>query len=422
MTHRSASLNELEWVRLDFTDIFGGAHALHLPASRFDDVLKRGTPVRRFRDGRPRPEPRGRHAARPRRVDADLDKRWSRACSCAPRAPSVARGGSAIRGWRCKACSSASTDSRRRPSRPELEFYLLDQGGRPIDDAGYYDGEENVGIKATRAAAAELLATESPSQLPRRGRSGPVRARSRAADSFGRGRRLLLAKLVIQQCAASIGAHASFHAATARWRARVGATRASAVRSPARRIGIVDERGRRVCGRPVAPCARVERALAAPAVNSYKRLHSGPEAPTAAMWARLNRGALIRVSSFREGEASIEYRGADPSANPYLLFGSLLAAGADGIAQESQLPPPSDEDVFGGYDPAAATVRFDSLPPDLDDAWNAPVRRRSARRVRRPARRSSCRRSPCRGGRVPKSGHPLGARNLSARTPVLGRR
>ena len=112
-------------------------------------------------------------------------------------------------------------------------------------------------------------------------------------------------------------------------------------------------------------------ALAAPTVNSYKRLHSGPEAPSAAVWARLNRGALIRVSSFREGEASIEYRGADPSANPYLLVGALLAAGADGMSGESPLPPPSDEDVFGGYDPAAATVRFDSLPRDLDDALDA---------------------------------------------------
>ena len=89
------------------------------------------------------------------------------------------------------------------------------------------------------------------------------------------------------------------------------------------------------------------------------------------MWARLNRGALIRVSSFREGEASIEYRARIRRPNPYLLFGALLATGADGVAIETQLPPPSDEDVFGGYDPAAATVRFDSLPRDLDDALDA---------------------------------------------------
>jgi glutamine synthetase len=117
--------------------------------------------------------------------------------------------------------------------------------------------------------------------------------------------------------------------------------------------------------------ARALSALAAPTVNSYKRLHSGPEAPSAAEWARLNRGALIRVSSFRGGDASIEYRGADPSANPYLVVAALLAAGVDGIAAELTLPPPSDEDVLGGYDPAAATVRYDALPRDLDDALDA---------------------------------------------------
>src|SRR6202011_5656899 len=68
--------------------------------------------------------------------------------------------------------------------------------------------------------------------------------------------------------------------------------------------------------------ARALAALASPTVNSYKRLHSGAEAPGAAVWAHVNRAALIRVGSevgTGGGGPGIEFRGADPSAHPYLL-------------------------------------------------------------------------------------------------------
>jgi len=117
--------------------------------------------------------------------------------------------------------------------------------------------------------------------------------------------------------------------------------------------------------------ARALSALAAPTVNSYKRLHSGAEAPTAAVWAHVNRGALIRVSSYMGRDASIEFRGADPSANPHLLLAGLLVAGADGIERGLSLPPAVEEDL-GGFDPAGSdSVRFDALPRDLDDALDA---------------------------------------------------
>jgi glutamine synthetase len=117
--------------------------------------------------------------------------------------------------------------------------------------------------------------------------------------------------------------------------------------------------------------ARGLSALAAPNVNSYKRLHAGPEAPGAVVWAHSNRAALLRVSSLRSEDWSIEYRGADPAANPYLLLGALLVAGAHGIEAELPLGPPSDEDA-GGYDPAAATsLRYEPLPRDLDGALDA---------------------------------------------------
>ena len=41
--------------------------------------------------------------------------------------------------------------------------------------------------------------------------------------------------------------------------------------------------------------ARGLSALAAPNVNSYKRLHAGAEAPSAIVWAHVNRAALIHA-------------------------------------------------------------------------------------------------------------------------------
>jgi glutamine synthetase len=117
--------------------------------------------------------------------------------------------------------------------------------------------------------------------------------------------------------------------------------------------------------------ARGLSALAAPTVNSYKRLASGPEAPSAAVWAHVNRGALIRLSSYKGAEASIEFRASDPLANPYLLIAGLLASAAHGCEKQLELPPPMEEDL-AGFDPAGSdSSRIESLPRGLDEALDA---------------------------------------------------
>ncbi len=72
-------------------------------------------------------------------------------------------------------------------------------------------------------------------------------------------------------------------------------------------------------------------AVTNPLVNSYKRLVPGFEAPLYVAWSRKNRSPLIRVPvSFGE-DARIELRSPDPSANPYLTLALCLMAGLDGI-------------------------------------------------------------------------------------------
>lgn len=67
-----------------------------------------------------------------------------------------------------------------------------------------------------------------------------------------------------------------------------------------------------------------------PTVNSYKRLVPNHEAPVYIAWGLANRTALVRVPGY-EKSARIEYRGADTSANIYLVLALLLAAGLDGV-------------------------------------------------------------------------------------------
>jgi glutamine synthetase len=90
--------------------------------------------------------------------------------------------------------------------------------------------------------------------------------------------------------------------------------------------------------------ARGFSAIVAPLVNSYKRLAGGAEAPSRVSWARIHRGALLRVpeSAARRG-TRLELRAPDPSCNPYLALAAMLKAGLDGIHNQLPLPAPADE-------------------------------------------------------------------------------
>lgn len=86
-----------------------------------------------------------------------------------------------------------------------------------------------------------------------------------------------------------------------------------------------------------------------PTVNSYKRLVVGYEAPVNVAWGQKNRSVLIRVPRYTEGREKavrVEIRCPDPTANPYLAFATLLAAGLDGIEKKMEAPDPVEDDIF----------------------------------------------------------------------------
>nr|MDJ0766972.1 type I glutamate--ammonia ligase [Myxococcota bacterium] len=71
-------------------------------------------------------------------------------------------------------------------------------------------------------------------------------------------------------------------------------------------------------------------AVTNPLVNSYKRLVPGFEAPTNVAWSMRNRSPLVRVPDRRGNGTRCELRMPDPSANPYLALTVQLAAGLEG--------------------------------------------------------------------------------------------
>lgn len=107
-------------------------------------------------------------------------------------------------------------------------------------------------------------------------------------------------------------------------------------------------------------------------VNSYKRLTAAVQAPMYLSWARANRHALIRVPGYRpnsELACRLELRSPDPSANPYLAFAVILAAGLAGIEEELTPPKPvEDMSLFTKPTEQVKSEGYSTLPENLGQA------------------------------------------------------
>ena len=100
-----------------------------------------------------------------------------------------------------------------------------------------------------------------------------------------------------------------------------------------------------------------------PTINGYKRYRPYSLAPDRAVWARDNRGAMVRVLG-QPGDAAthLENRVGEPAANPYLYVASQIYSGLDGIARRLDPGPSADTP----YEAVAA-----QLPNNLGEALTA---------------------------------------------------
>ncbi|RLG86345.1 MAG: type I glutamate--ammonia ligase [Thermoprotei archaeon] len=117
--------------------------------------------------------------------------------------------------------------------------------------------------------------------------------------------------------------------------------------------------------------ARSLAAIVAPTTNSYRRLVPGYEAPVYIAWSRANRSACVRVPAYHRGDEKgkrIEFRPPDPSANPYLAFAAIVAAGLDGVRRKIDPGDPVDENIYLMSPEKRRALGIKSLPANLKEA------------------------------------------------------
>jgi glutamine synthetase len=135
-------------------------------------------------------------------------------------------------------------------------------------------------------------------------------------------------------------------------------------------------------------------ALGAPTVNSYRRLVPGGMAPTRADWGGDHRFTYIRIPPERLAGTRVELRGADSSANPYLLQCGVLVAGLDGIRRGLRPPQPcaAGDDSSGRLLPQSLERALDALESDpvLVDGLGSELVRTFAALKRNEAQREHC--------------------------------
>ncbi|MED3662628.1 type I glutamate--ammonia ligase [Ureibacillus sp. FSL K6-8385] len=112
-------------------------------------------------------------------------------------------------------------------------------------------------------------------------------------------------------------------------------------------------------------------AITNPTVNSYKRLVPGYEAPCYIAWSGKNRSPLVRVPASRGLSTRIELRNPDPSANPYLALAVMLAAGLDGIKNKLTLSEPVNSNIYKMNEQELEDLNIKSLPSSLEEALDA---------------------------------------------------
>jgi glutamine synthetase len=353
------------WIRLSFVDVFGTPNSVLVPDERWDEAVARGV----LFDG-------SALEGRARVFETDMLLRpvtstaieqhdgtaWAIgevltidgvAWPGDPRTALslvVARLGELASSWRASA---------------ELEFYLLTPAGLPVDQGFYFDDVDAAGLACVRGAG-DVLMAEGIGVTSCHHEAGPGQYEIvlGAAPAVAIADALVVAKQAIRHAAAASGLRATFMPRP--FESQPGSGLHLHQRAGSGLVdssGGLDAAGRAFVGGLLAHASGLC-ALAAPTVNSYKRLHATDEAPNGAMWSHRHRAALVRVS-----QSGIEFRGADPSANPYLLVAGLLLAGADGLEEHLE-PGPAEDESLGGFD-ARTSVRHRPLPRTLDEALDA---------------------------------------------------
>ena len=268
---------------------------------------------------------------------------------------------------------------------PELEFFLLEETGNgpvpiPHDPAGYFDaGPRDRALDVRREIIFALEAMGIEVEMSHHEVApGQHEIDFRYADALTSADHALTFKMVVKAIAAQHGLHATFMPKP------IFGVNGSGMHCHQSLFTLEGENAffdpkdpyklSKVAYGFIAGQLHHVRALAAieaPTVNSYKRLVPVYEAPVYICWDQINRSALIRIPRYspgREKSTRAELRFPDPSANPYLAFAAMLRAGLDGIEKGMTPPEPVEENVYLFSDEELRQRGIPTLPGSLGEA------------------------------------------------------
>lgn len=265
---------------------------------------------------------------------------------------------------------------------PECEFFLFDtdEHGRPTtqtsDEAGYFDLgplDHGEGTRREICIALEAMGFEIEASHHEVA-AGQHEIDFKYADALTAADNIMTFKLAVKTIAQRNGLHATFMPKPIFGMNGSGMHTNMSLFKDGKNI-FFDENGERKLSREaysfIAGLLEHAKSLVAvtnPLVNSYKRLVPGYEAPVYLAWSASNRSALIRIPAARGQSTRVELRCPDPSCNPYLALAVCLAAGLDGI--ERRLVPPEEvtENIFSMDARTRADNGIDNLPGTLFEA------------------------------------------------------
>ena len=265
---------------------------------------------------------------------------------------------------------------------PECEFFLFDtdEHGRPTtqtsDEAGYFDLgplDHGEGTRREICIALEAMGFEIEASHHEVA-AGQHEIDFKYADALTAADNIMTFKLAVKTIAQRNGLHATFMPKPIFGMNGSGMHTNMSLFKDGKNI-FFDENGERKLSREaysfIAGLLEHAKSLVAvtnPLVNSYKRLVPGYEAPVYLAWSASNRSALSRIPAARGQSTRVELRCPDPSCNPYLALAVCLAAGLDGI--ERGLVPPEEvtENIFSMDARTRADNGIDNLPGTLFEA------------------------------------------------------
>ena len=265
---------------------------------------------------------------------------------------------------------------------PECEFFLfhLDENGQPTtishERAGYFDlGPNDLGENARRDMVLTLEDMDfeieashhevAPAQHEIDFKYGEA---VKTADS------IMTFKLAVKTIAQRHGLHATFMPKPKANMAGSGMHINMSLEKDGKNV-FADENGKNGLSEEayhfIAGLMKHINGIVAitnPLVNSYKRLIPGYEAPVYIAWSAKNRSPLIRIPAARGKGTRVELRNPDPTANPYLALAVCLIAGLDGIKNKLEVCDSVDANIYAMTKRERRERGIDSLPETLIDA------------------------------------------------------